>query len=464
MTSTGSLVTRNVSGTTSFLGMGTSSATNFKTAAEGNFILWAQNQGTQRIYFAEIDSDGQFSLDVQTDATVENGNTFFFGIIQKDPTLYSGPITMATSTASAVGGIVVSDNATNVAILFDGSIDRGVISNGGAAITGNATFKVRLVTNGGRPVGMGNFGKGTASMTTSLNTANMVDPDEDGLPDIFDAMNDGQRLDNTVANSWMSQHSTNMAKVVMFMEIDMNTASENSFSVTNDAVVAVELRPNDASAISSMTAIRVNASYQNSRIHSLPASYNALETYPSPNTLWSSTSFRLYKAQNASGEVVWTVRLDPENNTFDTGDVILVEVTYTNGSKEYFWLQLNFKFSTMLNDTSLWLLGSGSVEAPYRINIAGGIDFTYQAPRDENNNLLVDMDYAMRTRFYGTSNVQIGNQNMISIGEDILVSTLTQAQVDAATASPSYLEVDLMATYPYGDHAMTRIYVKRSNW
>jgi hypothetical protein len=118
----------------------------------------------------------------------------------------------------------------------------------------------------------------------------------------------------------------------------------------------------------------------------------------------------------------------------------------------------------MLNDTSLWLLGSGSVEAPYRINIAGGIDFTYQAPRDENNNLLVDMDYAMRTRFYGTSNVQIGNQNMISIGEDILVSTLTQAQVDAATASPSYLEVDLMATYPYGDHAMTRIYVKRSNW
>ena len=450
---------------------GNISLTNISSAeASGNYYLWLQNRASKQVYFVDIDALGNFALDIETTKDLENGDDFFAGIIQKNPFKYLGPITVLPngSATEASTGFKFSGDVEGASITFDALKGRGDMATANMAnLSVDTTFKTRLASAGGIPVGVGNNGKGSGSKTGSLNDKNTIDQDEDGIPDMFDAMNNGAKLDNEVENGAadLSIHSSTISGAVMFMNLKIDKS--NSFTVTQDANVVLQLTSSDPTKISSMKATLVNSNYTSSKIDALPNGFTAVDTYPSTGSNWSAENYTLYKALNLSGQTIWTVLLKPNNNTFGPGQLILVEVTKTNSKKEYFWLSLNFKFQTILNDTTTWSTGSGSSTDPYQILTTGGRVFSYDAPTDESGTPLTGLTYSMELFFYDSSNQQIGDRQVIDIGTDVLTSTLTQAQIDTYSShspAPAYMQVDLTARYPHGDNAATKIYMKRSNW
>ncbi|MEK7299249.1 MAG: hypothetical protein AAB066_05095, partial [Candidatus Margulisiibacteriota bacterium] len=188
------------SGSISFSGI-LGSSKNPKTHAEGDYYLWIQNRATKQVFFAEVDADGSFSLPIGVN-TATHGDDFFVGVVSKEPLEFIGPITLMTSGSVGSTGMIVNANISGVTINFNltnkvGSLD----PNAGSGVTLNADMEVRL--SGGIPVGAGNDGKGTGSMVSTLNSSNTIDRDQDGMPYMFDAMNNGQELDNSVDGSWV---------------------------------------------------------------------------------------------------------------------------------------------------------------------------------------------------------------------------------------------------------------------
>jgi hypothetical protein len=456
-----SLTTSTIAGTVSF--SGTAESSGFRTASidPSNYLIWLQNRATKKVYFIELDSSGNFSLPVGTSAAT-NGNNFFAAIIQKNPLKYMGPIKIGSTTT----GITVSGNIASLPIAFDLTNKNGVIPTTSVAnVGGKNSFKVRL--SAGKPVGMGNFGKGTGSKNTSPNSGNILDKDEDGIPDMFDAMNDGDKLDNAVpgAGADMVAHSDRMTAATMFMNLKINKSDAGSFTVANDAVLVFEMQSSVPSKITSIEAFLLNTNYQDSTILPIANGFTPIDTYPSTGTTWTSTGYKLYKATNLGSQTVWTTFLKVGNNTFQPGDLALMKVTYNDGTPaEYFWLSLNFKFTTILNDTTSWSSGSGTTVSPYVISDTGGLTLTYQPPKDESNNDLTGLEYSFEIFRYNSSHVAIGTRDVVTIGTDILTGTLTEAQINGTGATPTYIQIDITARYPYGDNAATKVFVKRSSW
>jgi hypothetical protein len=430
-----------------------------------NFMLWIQNRGSKRVYYTDINNDGSFTLDVEVSEDLSSGADFFAGIVQKEPFKFLGPITFPIRGSEAGTGLKFNGDVSGVAVDFDVSKGIGEISTENAVNLGvDAAFKTRI--SGGKPVGVGNNGKGSGSFTDSLNTANTIDQDEDGIPDMFDAMNNGRDLDNKLENGFadMTAHSGLFSKGSMFMNMKVDEGS--SFSVTDNASVVLQLQSDFPSNISSIKAKLVHTNYQSATIDKFPNGFTQVDTYPTEGSLWSSGSFRLYKSLNLEGKTVWTVFIKPGNNSFGPGQLILLEVTKTTGKKEYLWMSLNFKFTDILTDASTWSLGGdGTRNNPYIIPDTGDLTLSYLAPKDESGNDLTDVKYSFEMFFYDSGDQQVGSRQVINVGKDILTGTLTAAQLDLyASSNPKYVQIDLTGSYPYGDNAALKVYVKRASW
>jgi hypothetical protein len=442
------------------------SSKNLKTYdADGDYYLWIQNRATKQVFFAEVALDGTFSLPIGV-STATQGDDFFVGVVSKDPLEFIGPVTLMTSGSVGSTGMIVDTNISGVTMNFNLTNKTGTLDPAaGSGVTLNADMEVRL--SNGTPVGAGNDGKGAAAMISTLNSSNTIDRDQDGMPDMFDAMNNGQELDNSVDGSWvdMTAQTTKMDKGIMFMNLKIDNALSSSYTVTNDAVIVLEFLPQNASNISLIKALRLHTNYTACQISRLPGGFTEVDPYPSTGTLWSADSYKLYKATNQSGSTVWTVLLTPKNNSFAPGQLVLIEATYTNGTKDYFWMSVNFKFERIPSDTTTWTSGNGSQTTPYVIGTTGGTTLTYTAPLDETGNALTGIEYSLELFFYDANHMQVGDRQVITIGEDVMTATLTEAQIEQyASLSPKSMQIDITARYPYGDNAARKIYVKRSNW
>jgi hypothetical protein len=441
-----------------------------------DYMIWFQNRGSKRVYFVDIAEGGSFELDVETmDGTL--GKNFFAAIVKKDPLEFAGTILFSSeSNTEASNGIKVDGNITNFDVNFDPDAYKALIDCDDELLTKNAEQKVRLNQTTGMPVGANNVGKGTDSKTSNLNTDNPIDKDQDGMPDIFDAMNNGADLDNENADNRFDsvKGSDSISSAIMFMNLKIDEENASTYTITDNAVIVLELQAKNASKISSVKAHLLHTNFKNSTLDRLPSSFTAIDTYPAENSNWSADSYNLYKVQDQDGSYRWTVLIKPQNNTFAPGNLVLLKVSLKDGTYEYYWLTINFKFQSIATCTNTWTLGgSGKRSDPYVIADTGAQSFTWTHPKDELGNDLAGLNYQFEI-FYmnedgnqGTPEVTVGERNVITIGTNATSGTITSANIDkyiAENPSPNFIQVDITASYPYGDNSALKVYLKRDSW
>ncbi|NBV84318.1 hypothetical protein EBR57_09415, partial [bacterium] len=390
-------------------------------------------------------------------------------IVKKDPLSVVGTLTGPhdASANSAVTGLVISGAVSGLQIGLDRDKYNAVVSSNSSNFSLDSELKTRLAS--GRPVGQGNSGKGGDSVTSNLNVKNLLDQDEDGLPDIVDSMNDGAVLDNRVTDNNIegAKWSDSVRSVVMFVNLKVQKESQGSSTmVTDNSLVIIQVNPRNASAIQSVVAFSVNSNYSSATVDDLPGGYTAVDKWPARGTSWTSESKKLYKV-TYNGNTLWKVALKPGNNAFKPGDLVLLKVTLNSGKEEYYLTGINFKFQSLPTITTTpWLSGSGTNASPYQIGSTGNVTLTWSAPTDELGAALTGIGYSFEVFYYDSSGNPIGERQLIPIGTGT-TGVLTSSVIDLYSSSspaPASIQVDVTARYPFGDNSANIIKLKRTNW
>lgn len=437
-----------------------------------NYILWLQNRGSGRVHFIDLDENGEFTLPVTlSDQTL--GKNFILGVVQKEPLTYIGTIYQTSSSNSELGytGFDIEGSISDLAIEFDLNNFHGLVQNIDtiSSLNVNTDLKVRLDNTA--PSGASNAGKGAHSKTTELNSVNSIDKDEDGVPDIFDAMNDGQHYDNANENNKVEStlSSDSLISAIMFTNLKIDEANEDDYTVTESAVVVIEVVPAPGSSITSIESDLRHTHFNDSTLDRLPSSYTEVDTYGAENSLWSdsgSSGYTLYKALTPTSETRWTVLIKPNNNDFESGDLVRLKVTLASGDIEYYFVGFNFKFESIVDSTTTaWTSGAGERNDPYEIPETGDLDLTWTLPQDEDGNDILGLSYQFELFYYDTDENQIDSMTVYELpGEDITSGTLPSAYIDAKTPTPSFIQLDINARFPYGDNSANKIYFRRTGW
>jgi hypothetical protein len=433
------------------------------------YMLWAQNRASRQVHFIDFEENGSFTLPITlTDQTL--GKNYIIGIVQKDPLQFMGTIYQSSTEDATVAftGFDIEGDIANLEIEFDISNYHGLIDNleSISSIDVNETLQTRLDDE--TPIGADNAGKGSASKSSAPNSANTIDQDEDGIPDIFDAMNDGQNYDNADSDNRFESviYSDSLTSAIMFTNLKIDEIDENSYTVTDSAVVVIEVVPASGSGIASIEADLRHTNFNNSTLDMLPSSYTEVDSYGAEDSLWSASSYKLYEALNSSGETRWTVLIKPNNNDFESGNLIRLKVTLDSGDIEYYFVGFNFKFETIVDNTTTgWLSGSGSRNDPYEIAPTGDLDLTWTLPTDEDGNDITGLSHQFEVFYYDTDELSIDTMVAVELtGTDLTSGTLPEEIIDAKTPTPSYIQVDINSRFPYGDNAANKIYLRREGW
>ncbi|MFA5878727.1 MAG: hypothetical protein WC860_00980 [Candidatus Margulisiibacteriota bacterium] len=444
-----------------------------------DYMIWFQNRGSKKVYFAEINADGTFEVNVKT-LSQTLGDNFIAVLVKqnnKDGTQvcdleFAGTIifNQGATAANASTGMKINANVSNLTIEYNPNLYKALIETSPSGVTPDATILTRLDASG-KPAGANNVGKGDESKTSDTNSKNTIDVDQDGLPDVFDAMNDGSNLDNTLEKTKYDSlaGSEKIDHAAMFMSLKIAAENASTYTVTENASIVLEVVPKTSGTISSVVAHKLHSNFKGCIFDKLPSSMTS-STYPAENTKWSSVGYQLYKVNDSAGQERWTAIMWPKNNSFAPGNLVLLKVTFTDGSVEYYWLTINFKFKSIATNINSWTLGGkGSRSEPYVIPNTGDFTFIWQAPKDESGNNLTGLNYHFELFYYDFTTfpeILIAN-TQIPIGADLYSGILTTTQIDlysSANPSANVIQVDTTNTYPFGDNSSINICIKRQNW
>jgi hypothetical protein len=254
----------------------------------------------------------------------------------------------------------------------------------------------------------------------------------------------------------------------MFMNLKVDQASESSYTVTDNALLVIEVRAHSPSDIQSVEVDLLHDSFENATLDKAPDGYTVLSGSHTEDSNWfDGTSYPLYKMQNLEGEIVWTVLFKPGNNNFTPGSLVRLKVTLADSTVEYYLAAINFKFSSIPDNTTSFTSGVGSRDVPYVVPATGDVTLTWAAPQDEDGLDLEDLEYSLEFFYYDSSEAQVGDRAVQDVGDDILTATIPAATLDEyqdESSPPAYIQVDITARYPYGDNSANKIYIKRSDW
>ena len=131
------------------------------------------------------------------DAT--NGNKVYVSLVDKESLRYAGPaVSGEASSNQKSSGLIVSGNVESLNLTYNTNLKSAEVSipQSETNISVDTTVKT-TVTEDGVPVGVNSVGKQLNGGITNNASANPVDRDLDGVPDVFDAVNDNENLDNT---------------------------------------------------------------------------------------------------------------------------------------------------------------------------------------------------------------------------------------------------------------------------
>ncbi|NQU18335.1 MAG: carboxypeptidase regulatory-like domain-containing protein [Candidatus Saganbacteria bacterium] len=369
------------------LGTGTITAAGIKgrVAASGYTIVAIDNE-TNKTSRATTDSSGNFSI-----SNLTSGKSYTTSLIKNSA--YSGPIVFSGSGSEVKTAIKPSADTDLGTITLDTTDGYAKPETAPSSVDTSVT----AVADSGVPKGAGNTGKTENSGVTNVTGS---DTDKDGIPNVFDADedNDGKRNGVAVAPSTklVSTYSSNVESVYM----SSNIWADHATTVTAKNLIALRLhvvpQTGKESTISSVVCTGVPASIATVATVRYADSLGSPVSYPTENSLWSASSYGLYKTTTLTPEQ-WIISIKP-NADMIVGEIFTINVNYSDGTNEEFdivipyfltdWARITEYNGASLADTE------GLKTNPTTTNV-DNTEITFTKPLDESGAILQGLTYSV---------------------------------------------------------------------
>lgn len=398
-----------------------------------NYAVAAVSKNTGMTYFAsaETDSLGNFSI-----PNLPAGEKFYLEILNADNKLVA-PVAFGT-----IGGDIIPAVAPGNADLNLGQIVYESAKNT-AAPSIEPTSKLdpnsSVEAKGGEtlvPKGAGNFGKGTEPEigAGTYNSAD-IDGDKDGLPNMFDADNDGDlRVDEFDGLSTMEMTASASTKIeYSFIFTNLHVQFMDTLNWTNRCSVdttfwlTIGIQPKAGNTISSAYIKSAPSWVQNARVGMARTQFDDPTDYNSyVDQLWSTTSPHAYKLWKVASENIYATFMYNVIPSVEVkaGDTIVFTVNFNDGTSEEVTKMVNYTFSD-IPKLKQYKFGSAawSADIPdsyysdyHSTNIDNAttteVALRWYVPKDESGNMISGESFyweifcdqgAMSPRMYSTS-------------------------------------------------------------
>lgn len=434
-----------------------------------SYSVVAVGTADKKIYFPDADTDSSGSFKI---SSLPSGESFYLEILNDKNKLvapvafgtHSGSLIMAVSSESKSSldlGQVVYESSKGTAIptveptayLDDDSTAR---SKSGSSLL---------------PVGAGSLGRGDeAAFSGTL--VDKVDEDTDGLPDVVDIDDDGDRivdgLDSTPRRSGAVEiEVAGVSNVNAFSNLALQY--ENYPTYQSGTPNNTPINP----AVSTTLAIEIVMDsgispdlFSDVRIVEGPAwidtaAISGTNTPSLQGTLWKNNNYKLERESDR-----WDIHVIP-NATPEAGDILKFRATNAStGAEEYFITTLTFIFTDIPRLISYTdSVGTKEGAANLNLSIYQGnsnkfnysgtyVTFTWTLPKDDLGNPITGMNYYL-------DGINYHNSGGTTVGSDSSILLTTSEKTDATfgtvlnyTFTPStsvtfdYFKVDIKAQSP----------------
>lgn len=388
-----------------------------EVAAVAGSEVVAISQDTKEVYRGTVGADGTFDIPLPED---EKGHSMVVTIVGPDGKPL-GPVVFDSAGSNGTTGVKPDGEADLGTVEIPSNLGAGAILAGDdgniEADNLDATTKTRLDGNGA-PVGVGSFGKGSGALASGPKGSG-IDADQDGLPDLFDADDNG---DGTVddfeagASSWaLGKPGDVRPNFFMNLKVPVEnsavyysgTADQIADALSTGTVITMEVLSEPGSK-KKMTGVKLLTSPAPSYVPLMTLGANG-------GPLWSTTGYQF--TFNGDRYEAFTI----PHAVMSPGDTFSVEVSFEDGTTQTYSRMLNFIFKRIPRLIEYGTAGStvafdpndpnqnGTFQKPIIFDGTQDLVLEFQPPQDEDGNLLTKLDYQMEMFYYDANGFPVNN-------------------------------------------------------
>jgi len=317
------------------------------SATPEGYIVAAVNSSTNQAYHATAASDGSFTVNVP-----ESSANYTLQMLDSSGR-YMGPMTTSSASAGQASTGFTSGGGSmgNISIPTDRS--SGPITSD-ASLTVDSSEYARLNTSGA-PVGQVRGGKGSGARMTGSASSGTQDIDRDGVPNMFDADNNGSGtpddLDSTETSRGSEGFATSSGVQNIATIVNLKITNHNDQQVMYSGTSAQkDVKIGDALAIG-LTIMASSGKTISSAVCSAGATWRtttqitASHTTPGTRVLWSDASnvSGIAYGLDCSAGSSCTAGVYP-GAPISTGDTLFFNVNYSDGTSETAIWSVSFGF------------------------------------------------------------------------------------------------------------------------
>ena len=458
-----------ISGTLSLSGVGAQSfGVGASTVAE-SYIVVAQSADSGEMKFATTDSSGDFSI------TVATGESWTLNIIDSNAE-YTGPVIMSSMEGHQAAMALMTSTNIDLGDIAINSTSGLISPSEEVTTTLIDTSEVARTDVDGVPVGVGNSGKGTDA-EYSGELASGYDTDKDGLPNVFDADNDGDgTIDELDSGSGLLAEAVigndNVDAVDLSSQLSLSYNDTNNFNPADNSALFIAINPS-TTIVDDVVSVEVTSVSNRYANATLITPSGSSETYPADGTSWAAGGYQLYNV--LEGDTVRYIAWINPLTQPQAGDTFVFRLTYNDESYEEFAKMINYSFSTVAS-LSAYSVGTGeSVTAPAQndssnpIILSGTTEATFSLnrPVDENVVSIAGFNYSLTVFTYSDISFESSVSSSFPETEvsddgvgDVEISYTFPTAVGTTEIRAYKVDLDCKSS-PGGDQATQYLYLVR---
>ncbi|PIS29723.1 hypothetical protein COT42_04485 [Candidatus Saganbacteria bacterium CG08_land_8_20_14_0_20_45_16] len=417
-------------------------------AAEPDYNVVAISKNSGEIYFADAatDSSGSFTI-----SNLPSGESYYLEILDSNNKL-AAPVAFGASAGKAIMAVTPEASAAIElgAIVYDDSQDSAAPTTAPTSYFDNSTSVEVQAGTTLVPKGAGNFGKGSETEISSGYDDNKVDGDNDGLPNIVDADNNGDlivdELDGLYTMEAISAKSTMNFYPYAFTNLKVDYNNRTSFKTNyQEFDIAVGVTPGNKGSASAKT-------ISSAKVIAGPAWIDtaivAGTNTAADGSLWGTTDHSLV---NRSGSDAYEVHLSSLKPLTDVnaGDALKFKVIYTDGTSEESMKMINFVFTDIPQVTGI-KYGSGAWQTsgltfPTRAT-SNEITVRWTRPLDESTREVIGGRYTFEYNSSGGGAI-----------ETVIITRDADSTLTSLEGSCNLLTLPSAAIPTYGDASINML-------
>ncbi|MDH5541368.1 MAG: carboxypeptidase-like regulatory domain-containing protein [Nitrospinota bacterium] len=375
-------------------------------SAASNYIVAAVNSSTNQVYKATTGADGSFTI-----SGLPSSSADYTLQILDNSGKYLGPLTTSSASGGKISTGLTSAGQGLGTISIPADMTAGAIVTDATDVVVDATEYARANTSGA-PVGQLAGGKGADAILSGSKDTGSLDIDHDGVPNIFDADNNGSGTPDDLDSTEKDRGSEGVpsSSGVQGIGTIVNLKIGNTQDVVKmyNGTVAEKSATIGSALVIGLTMMPVSGKTISSAVCSAGASWRttAKVTKPQENyanaDLWSSTAGGSY-GLNCSGTGC-SLNLWP-GEPISTGDTLFFDITYSDGTTETVVWSVSFGFKdipklvafkdgTPTSKTDYTLVDivsgteNGTIDKPIIHATGNDLWLKYSPPADENGDFL----------------------------------------------------------------------------